>query len=59
MDHSPTLLGYERECQEYVADYARFFGWAWSEFLRTACGEDVYMAIGERLWDWKPVGKAN
>ena len=59
MEHSPLLLGYERECQEYHVHSASFFTWAWGEYRRTDFFKDVGLAVTEKLADWKACGKAH
>jgi hypothetical protein len=59
MDHSPLLIGYEREVQAYIADRAGFFGWAYSKYRMHDFYWDIGLAITERLEAWEPTGKAH
>jgi hypothetical protein len=59
MEHSPVLLGYDRAIQEYIADRANFFGWAYSKFRQHDYYYDIGLAIQEQLTKWEPHGKAH
>jgi hypothetical protein len=54
LDHSPSLIGYQREVAEYVADSARFFGWAYGKYRAHDNFFQIGAAIDQRLAAWQP-----